>query len=93
MWFRIRRRETNRQRNIKGKVISRRHEYYIEVWRLFHRRRYLRLLPGWREKLEKEQPCNVELTGRQYNATTFAEKADAKTVVYFIKSSPDYFKL
>ena len=60
---------------------------------MFKRRRYLRLLPGWREKLEKEQPCNVELASKMYNATTFAEKAEAETVVYFIKSSPDYFKL
>lgn len=93
MWFQVKRRETNRVRNVKGKVISRRYVYYIVVRRLFRRREFLRLLPGWREKLEAEQPCSVELTRARYNATEFPEKAMAETVAYFLKHQPDNYIL
>ena len=93
MWFQVKRRETNRVRNINGKVISKRHEYYIVVWRLFKRREYLRLLPGWMEQLDAGKPCNVELTRARYNATVFPEKAMADTVAYFLKHQPDNYIL
>ena len=93
MRFKVRRREINRVYNVKGKLIASDYEYYIVVKRLFKRKRYLRLLPGWKDKLDAGDPCNVEITGARYNATTFKEKALADTVAYFIKHQPDNYRL
>lgn len=89
MKFKVKSHAIERVRNIQGKVISCRYEYYIMKRRWYRRPLYLRLLPGWQQALENNKPCNIQLSTVWHDATTFTDKAMADTVAYFIQHRPD----
>lgn len=96
MWFKVKRYEHNRVRNVNGKVISRTYSYIIVAKRWFKKPRYLRLLPGWYDLFTEGGICKVELTGNISTATDFRDddgRRKAEEVIRKIKEEPDRFVL
>ena len=94
------RRKYNRVFNVFGRKISHSYEYFIVLKPWFKRRRYVKLLPGWFEALNNDEPCKVELERHSCNATVFRDtkmcyrnKAMADTVAALMKSNQDKFIL
>lgn len=92
--------ETDRTENIRGKVIERRYEYVIELWRWFRRPVYLRMIGDWVNAMNDDTTIHVELTYSTLTATAFREVAmdycnieRAKEIIKLIKRNPDRFVL
>ena len=93
--------ETDRTENIRGRIIERRYEYVIELWRWFRRPVYLRLLGGWWDDYEHDRHIPAQLTYSARNATAFKDSAlskygkvdMAKEIINLIKRNPDRFVL
>lgn len=100
MIVKVIRRKNTEVLNIRGDKISKSYVYYIMIWRLFHRRKYLRLIGNWDTQILNDEPCKIELTSSRRSASTFRDvtagnysysKHMAETIVAFIKAQPDLF--
>ena len=93
--------ENYRKVSITGKVIERRYEYVIELWRWFRRPVYLRLLGGWWDDYEHGRHIPAQVTYSARNATAFKDSAlskygkvdMAREIINLIRRNPDRFVL